>query len=354
MQFLRLLLFPFSLIYGLIVVIRNWCYDADIFKSYSAQLPVISVGNLEVGGAGKSPMTEYLIRLFKSEYKLATLSRGYGRETRGYLTATTTTNATQIGDEPAQFARKFPEITVAVCEDRVTGIKDLQTDHNVIILDDAYQHRAVKPGFSILLFDYNKIGDLRLLLPAGNYREPFSGRKRADVIIISKCPGQLSDAEQQNLIKRIKPYPHQQVFFTSIAYQPLKTLGGATSDILIDTDTTVFLLTGIANAVPLVWYIQKSTQHIIHHNYPDHHRFSLKNIAKLAAEFSACTSKNKVIITTEKDAQRLVEHDLLPAVSQLPFLVLPIGIQFLNNGEQSFNNSVINYVRQYTEHRPVH
>jgi tetraacyldisaccharide 4'-kinase len=354
MQFLRLLLFPFSLIYGLIVVIRNWCYDVGIFKSYIADIPVISVGNLEVGGAGKSPMTEYLIRLFKDQHKLATLSRGYGRETKGYLTATATTTATTIGDEPSQFAHKFPDITVAVCEDRATGIKNLQTDHSLIILDDAYQHRAVKPGFSILLFDYNKIHQPKLLLPAGNYREPFSGRKRADIIVISKCPELLSDGEQSQLVEWVKPYPHQQVFFTSIAYQPLKTLNGGMANISIGQETTVFLLTGIANAKPLVQHIGISTSHIIHHNYPDHHRFSLKNITKLATEFNACPSKNKVIITTEKDAQRLVEHDLLPTVGQLPIMVLPIGIQFLDNGQQRFDHSLINYVREYTEHRPVH
>lgn len=372
MQFLRLLLFPFSLIYGLIVVIRNWCYDAGIFKSYNAEVPVISVGNLEAGGAGKSPMTEYLIRLFKDHYKPATLSRGYGRKTKGYLetnnlkvsppgSARTPLNgdleeaatATIIGDEPSQFAHKFPDITVAVCEDRATGIKNLQTGHNLIILDDAYQHRAVKPGFSILLFDYNKINQPHLLLPAGNYREPFSGRKRADIIVISKCP-ELSADERQSVIKRIKPYPDQQVFFTSIAYQKLKTFGGNTTDVTIDNATTVFLITGIANADPLVRHIQKSTRHIIHHNYPDHHRFSLKNIAKLATEFNACASKNKVIITTEKDAQRLLEHNLLQAVKQLPVLVLPIGISFLNNKQQQFDNLVTNYVRQHTEHRPVH
>jgi tetraacyldisaccharide 4'-kinase len=364
MQFLRLLLLPFSWIYGLIVVIRNWCYDVGIFKSYRAEVPVISVGNLEVGGAGKSPMTEYLIRLFKGNHKLATLSRGYGRETKGYfetknLKVSPTGGdlegaATTIGDEPSQFAHKFPDITVAVCENRAPGIKKLQTDHDLIILDDAYQHRAVKPGFSILLFDYNKIGQPRLLLPAGNYREPFSGRKRADIIVISKCPEQLSDDERQKAIKRLKPYLNQQVFFTFIAYQPLKTLAGDATYTVIDKATTVFLLTGIANANPLVQHIQKSTQHIIHHNYPDHHRFTLKNITKLAAEFNSCASKNKVIITTEKDAQRLLKHDLLQAVTQLPVLILPIGISFLNNAQQQFNNLVTNYVRQHTEHRPVH
>jgi tetraacyldisaccharide 4'-kinase len=358
MKYLRWSLFPFSLIYGLVVVIRNWCYDAGIYKSYSAEVPVISVGNLDVGGAGKSPMTEYLIRLFKDDRQLATLSRGYGRKTKGYVIkesgvesqesggdTSPLTLAQQIGDEPAQFAQKFPDIMVAVCEARVEGIRRLQGEHDLIILDDAYQHRAVKPGLSILLFDYNRVSEPHLLLPAGNLREPFSGRNRANVIIITKCPEVLSPAEQASIIKRIEPFDGQQVFFTSIAYQPLQNLETEPADIKITEDTTIFLLTGIANANPLVQHLQKSTSHIIHHNYPDHHRFSLKNISKLAGEFSACSAKIKLIITTEKDAQRLVEHELLPLVKQLPVLVMPIGVNFLNGTQQQFNQLVINYVR---------
>jgi tetraacyldisaccharide 4'-kinase len=360
MKYLRLLLFPFSLLYGLIVVVRNWCYDAGIFKSTQFDIPVISVGNLDVGGAGKSPMTEYLIRLFKPDYTLATLSRGYGRKTKGFVVAGSVQlisrhqsliTADAIGDEPAQFAQKFPDITVAVCEDRVAGINLLKSNHNLIILDDAYQHRAVKPGLSILLFDYSRVNTPHLLLPAGNLREPFSGRKRADVIIITKCPVELSAVEQADIIKRIKPFPNQQVFFISTTYLPLQDMTGNPSGAVITAGTTVFLLTGIANAKPLLQHIKNYTQHIIHHNYPDHHRFSLKNITKLADEFSACTSKNKLIITTEKDAQRLVD---LPVVKQLSVLVLPIGISFLNGAGQQFDNFTSNYVRKYTKHHSIH
>ncbi|MCC8425679.1 tetraacyldisaccharide 4'-kinase [Mucilaginibacter sp. UR6-11] len=353
MKYLRLLLFPFSLIYGLIVVIRNFFYDAGLFKSRQFDLPVIAVGNLEVGGAGKSPMTEYLIRLLKNDFKLATLSRGYGRETKGYQTATATATATTIGDEPAQFKHKFPDITVAVCEKRVDGIEQLKNDHDLIILDDAYQHRAVKPGLSVLLFDYNKLDDLHLVLPAGNYREPFFGKWRAGIIIISKCPADLSQDQLEKIVNDIAPQPYQQMFFTTINYLGLQDMAGNANETTIDTDTTVFLLTGIANAQPLVNHIKKQTLHVIHHNYPDHHRFSLKNITKLADEFAACASQKKVIITTEKDAQRLGEQELLPLVKQLPVLVLPIGISFLRHG-QEFNEIVTEYVRKYREHHPIH
>ena len=354
MKYLRLLLFPFALIYGLVVIIRNWCYDAGLFKSHVFDAPVIVVGNLEVGGAGKSPMTEYLVRLLKADNKLAILSRGYGRDTKGYHLADTTSTAIQIGDEPAQFKAKFPDVTVAVCEDRVHGIQQLLPQHNLILLDDAYQHRAVKPGLSVLLFDYSRITQPHLLLPAGNLREPFSGRWRADIIIISKCPEGLSQDDQAKLAAIVDPLPYQQLYFTTIAYQGLQDMSGNAVDITIDATTTLFLLTGIANPQPLLHHLEKLTPDIIHHNYPDHHQFSLKNISKLADEFSACQSQKKVIITTEKDAQRLKEQSLLSLVNQLPFLVLPIGIKFLNNGNDDFDKTVKKYVSKYTKHHQLH
>jgi tetraacyldisaccharide 4'-kinase len=378
MKYLRWLLLPFSLFYGLVVIMRNWLYDAGLFKSYRFTKPVISVGNLEVGGAGKSPMTEYLIRLLKPDYKLATLSRGYGRETKGYLvagekpqesrvrnqeitTATTTTTASslskQIGDEPAQFKQKFQDITVAVCEDRVEGLKQLMPGHDLVLMDDAYQHRAVEPGLSILLFDYNRIKGPHFLLPAGNMREPMSGRWRAQVIIISKCPAQLTDAEKTALAHKIEPLPYQQLFFTSIAYQSLHDLSGNSAGISIDSSTTVFLLTGIANPQPLLQYLSNSTSHIIHHNYPDHHPFTLKNITKLADEFAACSSQKKIIVTTEKDAQRLDESWLNARQltdEKLPVFVIPIRVEFLNGSGNQFDKIVLEYVREHTENHSIH
>lgn len=354
MKYLRLLLFPFSLMYGLVVVIRNWLYDMGIFKSHQFSIPVIVVGNLEVGGAGKSPMTEYLIRLLKTENKLATLSRGYGRDTKGYLIADPTTTATQIGDEPAQFKQKFPDVTVAVCEDRVHGIHQLQPDHNIILLDDAYQHRAVKPGLSILLFDYSTITMPKLLLPAGNLREPFSGRWRADMIVITKCPDDIDQQKQDEIAAVIKPLPFQQLFFSAISYYDLQYMDGKPYNTTIDANITVFLLTGIANSRPLVQHLEKYTPDIIHHKYPDHHQFTLKNISKLADDFEACASEKKVIITTEKDVQRLRVQELLLMVNKLPVLVMPIGIKFLNDEGENFDQSVKKHVREYTEHRQLY
>jgi tetraacyldisaccharide 4'-kinase len=354
MKYLRWLLLPFSLLYGFVVTVRNWCYDARLIKSTAFDLPVICVGNLEVGGAGKSPMTEYLIRLFKTNNKLATLSRGYGRETKGFIKATSTSAANEIGDEPSQFKHKFPEVTVAVCEDRVAGIDQLMDEHDLIILDDAFQHRAVKPGFSILLFDYNNLQEPHFVLPAGNLREPFTGRWRADMMVVTKCPTDLTFDEMNRAYYRVDPISRQPLFFTSIAYQPLQDLQGEPVSNIIDADTTVFLITGIANSRQLVQHLEKSTKHIIHHNYPDHHRFSLKNISKLAGDFAGCTSQKKIIITTEKDAQRLGVHDLAATVAQLPVWVMPIGIDFLNDGQQNFDELLRQYVTEHREHHQIY
>jgi len=354
MKTARWLLLPFSLLYGLVVTIRNWLYDGGLLKSRSFNIPVICVGNLDIGGAGKSPMTEYLIRLLKVDNKLATLSRGYGRATKGYLTATATATATETGDEPAQFKHKFPDVTIAVCEDRVAGIKRLREEHNLVILDDGFQHRAVKPGFSILLFDYARLNEPKLLLPAGNLREPFSGRWRADVLIVSKCPENMAEDEHTQLFEKLEPLPFQSIFFTSISYQPLHNLDGKRANARIDQDTTVFLLTGIANAGPLVRHIKTFTQSIVHHNYPDHHPFSLKNIAKLADEFAACGAQKKIIVTTEKDAQRLLEHELQPAVEALPITVIPVMTAFAGNSGRQFDELVKAYVREHRTNHVIH
>jgi len=354
MKYLRWLLLPFSLLYGLVVIIRNWFYDAGFLKSHTFNIPIICVGNLDVGGADKSPMTEYLVRLLKDENHLATLSRGYGRKTKGYLLATANASASDLGDEPAQFKQKFPDITVAVCESRVLGIQHLKADHDLVILDDGYQHRAVKPGFSILLFDYARLDEPRFLLPAGNLREPFSGRWRADVLVVTKCAENLGDNDYQVVIDQLQPLPFQNVFFTSISYQGLHNLDGSSSACKLTEDTTVFLLTGIANPAPLMQHLQTFSSTIHHHNYPDHHPYSLKNITKLALEFRNATAQKKVIITTEKDAQRLESPELQEILRSLPVLVLPIVTRFHGNSGEQFDELVTSYVRTHRANHVVH
>lgn len=347
MRYFRYLLLPFSWIYGLVIFTRNYFYDTGIFKSTKFDLPVIVIGNLEVGGAGKSPMTEYLIQLLKPNYKLATLSRGYGRKTKGFFYADKNSTAKTVGDEPAQFKQKFPEITVAVCKSRVAGVEKLQQEHDLILLDDAFQHRALVPGFSILLFDFVKLDQNHLLLPAGNFREPFPSKKRADLIVISKCPSGLSGKEQQVISKKIDLLPHQTLFFTTIVYHRFQPLTLSANASFIGKKTVVFLLTGIANPKPLLQHLSKQSEVVVQHKYPDHHQFSIKNISKLVADFNACATDKKLIITTEKDAQRLQEPALQKILAGLPVMVAPIGIAFLNDAAPVFGRLIENYVRKY-------
>ena len=351
----RWYLYPFSLGYHLGTSIRNRMFDWGLFSSSKFKTPIIGVGNLSVGGSGKSPMVMYLAEYLSKYYRTGVLSRGYGRITKGYGIVNYDSNYKLVGDEPMQLFERFRNrFVIGVCEDRVYGIQQLLPQHNLILLDDAYQHRAVKPGFSVLLFDYTHLNKPHLLLPAGNLREPFSGRWRADSIIVSKCPDMLTEEDQADLAAIVDPLPYQQLFFTAITYLDLQDMNGNVSATVIDANTTVFLLTGIANPQPLIHHLEKYTPDVIHHNYPDHHQFSLKNISKLADEFEACKSQKKVIITTEKDAQRLREQQLLSLVNQLPILVQPIGIKFLNNDGDKFDQSVKNHVREYTEHHQLH
>lgn len=355
MQYLRLLLLPFSLLYGVVIWLRNYLYDIGLFKSAKFDLPVISIGNLAIGGAGKTPMAEYIIRLLKDKHKVAVLSRGYKRETKGFRIVNKLDSVSDVGDEPLQFRRKFDEITVAVSEKRVLGIEALQSFNDVIILDDAFQHRAVKPGLSILLFDYTRLSDFLFILPAGNLREPFSNRKRADVIVISKCPAGLSEKQKQEVISRIKPVKAQQLFFSYLEYANLvQAFDDSERALSKIKQADVFLLTGIANPYPLLEKLQAVSKSVVHHDYPDHHNFSTKNISKLAEEFKAAASADKVIITTEKDSQRLQ----LPAIAQLlkdlPVYYLPVAARFHQADELRFNQIIENYASEHLQHNTIH
>ncbi len=354
MRYFRYLLLPFSWVYGLVVFSRNYFYDQRIFKSKNFDLPVLVIGNLEVGGAGKSPMTEYLVRLLQAQHKIATLSRGYGRETKGFFYAGKNSTAKTIGDEPLQFKQKFSGITVAVCESRVEGVEKLQEEHDLILLDDAYQHRALQPGFSILLFDFNKLDEPHFLLPAGNYREPFSGKKRADVIVISKCPPGLSAEKQLAIRWKMKLDARQSLFFTSIVYLPFRKLAPSDDTVFIDLKFTLFVLTGIANPKPLLQHLRMQSAAVFPYKYPDHHQFTIKNISKLVADFEACPAIKKAVITTEKDAQRLQEPELQKLLAGLPVLVAPIGISFLNNAGPAFQQIIENYVRKYQKDNRIY
>jgi tetraacyldisaccharide 4'-kinase len=331
-------------------------YDAGIFRSEKFSIPVICIGNLVVGGAGKSPMAEYLIRLLKDKFRLAVLSRGYGRKTKGFRTVRTDDSAANTGDEPLQFKRKFEDITVAVAEKRVEGINQLKGHHDVIILDDAFQHRAVQAGLTILLFDYHRLNDFLFMLPAGNLREPFSNRKRANILVISKCPEHLSAIERVEITKRVKPRLNQSLFFSYLDYGNLISLNTKEKKPLSDitNDTAIFLLTGIANPQPLLNKLEGYSKLITHHDYPDHHNFSTGNITKLAEEFNSCKSAKKSIITTEKDAQRLQSAALMELLKDLSVYYLPISAKIHEPDEARFNTLIENYVAEHIQHNNIH
>ena len=343
MKLIRLLLFPFSILYGLGVILRNLAYDFGLFKSQRFQLPVISVGNLSVGGSGKSPMAEYLIRLLKDQYKIATLSRGYGRKTTGFLYVDHDSPGSESGDEPLQFKHKFQDITVSVCEDRVEGVNRLKSDHELIILDDAFQHRAIKPGLSILLFEYSSLFKLQWLLPTGDLREPLWATNRADLIVVSKCPEKL-DVERQNAIRA--RFRKDKVFFSFLKYGDLKSVDERSPERRLQSlnqNSKVILLTGIANASPLLAELSSYGPELIHHQYPDHHQFSEKNIAKLVNAYHKLEGVDKLIITTEKDAQRLYSEGIRKQLRGLELYYLPVEAEIYEPDRTRFNKLIEDY-----------
>lgn len=353
MKKFRLLLLPFSFVYGLGVMARNLAFDLGIMKSREFELPVISVGNLSVGGSGKSPMTEYLIRLLKPKYKVATLSRGYGRKSKGFRFVELTSSSSDSGDEPLQFKRKFNDITIAVCEDRVEGIKRLEKDHQLIILDDAFQHRSVRPGLSLLLFDYNEIFKFKILLPAGNLREPVWEMDRADFIVVTKTPPVLDLSDRKHILENLNLRSQQHIFFSYLKYGnliPLNSEMEVRALLSIKVTAQVILLTGIANPAPLLYELGGYTQHITHHSYPDHHNFSQKNISKLVSSFNRLSGEDKLIITTEKDAQRLGSKEIKELLDSLPVYYLPVEAEIHEPEKAQFNELIEKYAAEFTTH----
>lgn len=353
MKKFRLLLLPFSFVYGLGVMARNLAFDLGIMKSREFELPVISVGNLSVGGSGKSPMTEYLIRLLKHKYKVATLSRGYGRKSKGFRFVELTSSSSDSGDEPLQFKRKFNDITIAVCENRVDGIKRLEKDHQLIILDDAFQHRSVRPGLSLLLFDYNEIFKFKILLPAGNLREPVWEMDRADFIVVTKTPPVLDLSDRKHILENLNLRSQQHIFFSYLKYGnliPLNSEMEVRALLSIKVNAQVILLTGIANPAPLLYELGGYTQHITHQNYPDHHNFSQKNISKLVSSFNRLSGEDKLIITTEKDAQRLCSKEIKELLDSLPVYYLPVEAEIHEPEKAQFNELIEKYAAEFTTH----
>ena len=343
---------PLSSLYGLGVELRNQLFELNILKSRSFTTPVISVGNITVGGTGKTPHVEYLVRLLSNEAKVAVLSRGYKRKTHGYQLADKDSTMRDIGDEPYQMKLKFPNIEVAVDANRCEGIdhliNDEQTkDTDVIILDDAYQHRYVKPGINILLVDYHRLIIYDELLPSGRLREPIESKKRADIVIITKCPDSLNPIDYRVLTKAMKLYAYQSLFFTSLHYgAPYLLFGGDETRVPKKQNSDVLLLTGIASPEQMIDDVQPNVKSLKPLTFPDHHAFSPRDIEKINNAFAAMPQESRVILTTEKDAARLRNVSGLSEEVKQRLLVLPVEAKFMLDGEEIFNDKIISYVRK--------
>ena len=348
MKALRFLLFPFALLYWLITGLRNWLYNIGVFKSSKFDLPIISVGNLSVGGTGKTPHVEYIARLLKGRYKVATLSRGFGRKRRGFVIANSESTVDDVGDEPLQFYHKFgSEITVVAEANRVKGVMDLmfqKPDTQVVLLDDAYQHRAIHRGLNILLTKYAEPFFQDYILPVGNLREMRSCYRRADLIIVTKCPDP-NQVKKEEIVKKINPLKRQKIFFSTIQYGTIVRLF---SDEHIDgvLSKNVVLVTGIADASQLYHHIAKSAKIVHHFSFADHHNYRLSDIREIHNIFGKFAPAETIILTTEKDAMRLMRPEWKEELSAFPWYHQTIEIALDDPDE--FDKLILNYVETHS------
>lgn len=360
---IRSLLIPFSWIYHGIVSMRNSLYDNKVLKSYRFDVPVISIGNITVGGTGKTPHTELIVKMLEDDYKITILSRGYKRKSKGFRRATPQSTVAEIGDEPKQMAQKFAGTAdVVVCEDRAEGImritEENKAENQMIILDDAYQHRKVSPAVNILLIDYNRPIFEDHFLPWGDLRESAKESSRANIVIVTKCPPDVKPIDRRVFAKHVGLLPSQSIFFTNFNYMPLKAVFGDQNDAPNITEATqILLVTGIANTKSIEDYVAKSlSKNITHIKYKDHHNFSQKDVAKISNAFATLSGDDKVIVTTEKDAVRLNEMDFAPELRQRMYY-LPIEVNFVFDDELELKNEILKYVtedkRNYRLHTTV-
>lgn len=345
----RWILYPFSLLYGLILALRNLIYDTGLLTAVSFDLPCIGVGNLSVGGTGKTTMVEYLIGVLGTKYPLAILSRGYGRLNHGYYLAGQDSTALDLGDEPMQLHLKFPDLPVAVGEDRVLAIPQLLQDApqtEVILLDDAFQHRSILPGCQILLSDYSRLYTRDHILPFGRLRDRRASARRAQGIIVSKCPEDLDTLRRDRILAELRPLPGQEVFFTTLQYGPLKEWGSG-KVLSPDPGSSVWMLSAIAYPTPMLQYLDRGFQLKGNFLFRDHHFFSWKDMEEIREEIEMDPSEEKYIITTEKDAVRLrLLKDKLER-EPLPFLILPVYTRFLFGDQERFSRFLLGYIGRF-------
>ncbi|HRI58139.1 MAG TPA: tetraacyldisaccharide 4'-kinase [Saprospiraceae bacterium] len=340
---IRVLLLPLALLYGIGVGMRNLLYRIGVLRSIRFDLPVVSIGNLSVGGAGKSPHIEYMLRWLDQYIGVAVLSRGYGRKTMGYRPVTVIDNAEQVGDEPLQFKRKFPDVPISVCESRALGVPELvkrTPETQCVLLDDAFQHLAVTPALNILLTEFSRPFTRDWLLPAGRLREWRYGYRRADIIVVTKCPADLTQQQRFEMLTEIDPYPRQRIYFSRYHYgQPYELLRPDVRRPL-DLETHVLLVSAIANTDYLLQYLGAEAGSVQTLEFEDHHYFDESDLLDMHRRFDALPQRNKIILTTEKDAVRLELHENFLRENQLPVWVLPVEVSFCDNDESDFQADV--------------
>ncbi len=347
---IRLLVSPLALLYGLGVSLRNLLYRTGALRSVKFNLPVISVGNIAVGGTGKSPHIEYLVRWLHQYIDVGVLSRGYGRKTVGYHEVQPYHTALQVGDEPLQFKRKFPEVPITVSESRALGVPQLVKEFpstQCVLLDDAFQHLAVSPGLNIMLTEYANPFTRDWIMPSGRLREWRSAYQRADIIIVTKCPPDLSTAQRMRLVQEIRPYQRQRIYFSKYNY-------GTPYDLLrpdvrrpLDFDTDALLVSAIANTDYLLDYLGKNLRSVHTIEHEDHHFFDIADLSEIKRRFEAIESGNKVLVTTEKDATRLDLHRDFFFQHGIQVMVLPIEVAFCDQDEVLFQQEVRSFLEKF-------
>ncbi len=343
---MRILLLPIALLYHIVLSIRHKLYDWHILKSKRFEKPVICVGNLKLGGTGKTPHTEYLIRLLKNDYRVATLSRGYGRRTKGFKLAETSSTYNDLGDEPLLYFKKFPGIQVAVDEDRVDGVTHLFGEQGVevVLLDDAFQHRSISAGLNILLTEYQRLYMDDYLFPAGTLRDVRSAAKRADIIVISKAPKDLSEQEKQQITDKLNTSENQKVYFSYLEHAALQPLNEAAKAFSPEEADGAFAFCGIGNPKPFVEELKKRYHAVDFLPFGDHHDYKEKDMKAVLDWFEKLAGKKKIIVTTEKDAARLTNSPYLCQFERTPLYDLPVTVRF--HEEEKFNEEILKYVRE--------
>ncbi|MBC8321155.1 MAG: tetraacyldisaccharide 4'-kinase [Bacteroidetes bacterium] len=357
MDFWRVLLIPFAILYGFVIRIRHGLFNINILKAESFAMPIIGVGNLSLGGTGKTPMIEYLIRILNDEYKLAVLSRGYRRRSKGFLTANQFSGHKDIGDESMQYHNKFKNIKVAVSEDRRIGIKNLMDDDenlDIILLDDSFQHRYVEPGLSILLTDFHNLYMEDYLIPSGTLRDVVSEAKRADIIIVTKTYKILSPITRRRIRGILKPQGNQSLYFSYLIYGDLIPFPGFDEIKMPKKINTIVLFSGIANSYPLQEYLRDMCADLLVIDFPDHHTYRKKDIHLIKQTFNDVFTRNKIIITTEKDAMRLIKSKYIRELDHLPLFYIPIELKLHGLDEANFANQIKKYVRENQRNSSIH